>query len=202
MLNNFGMFIALSVMYLTSSVLPILAVQVLLNNLIGDIPLTTVSADTVDEEEVVRPEQHNIKELISLSLVLGIPTALFELLYFVVIHKESTPVLQTSLYLFFTYQALIIFYAIRNKGHFWKAKTPPPILNISFLLAFIFSIAIIYIPIFQSWFSFVPLPLESVMVIISFVIFYFFATDTIKVWYYKSTSKKEDSASLSLEVKQ
>lgn len=192
MLNNFGMFLALSVMYLTSNVLPILAVQVLLNNLIGDIPLTTVSADTVDDEEVVRPEQHNIKELISLSLVLGIPTALFELLYFFTIHKQSTPVLQTSLYLFFTYQALVIFYAIRNKGHFWKAKSPPAVLNISFLLAFMVSLAIIYIPVFQTWFSFVPLPLESVLIILVFVIFYFFATDAIKVLYYKSKDKKDE----------
>lgn len=200
MLNNFGMFLALSVMYLTSNVLPILAVQVLLNNLIGDIPLTTVSADTVDDEEVVRPEQHNIKELISLSLVLGIPTALFELLYFFTIHKQSTPVIQTSLYLFFTYQALVIFYAIRNKGHFWKAKSPPAVLNISFLLAFMVSLAIIYIPVFQTWFSFVPLPLESVLTILVFVIFYFFATDAIKVWYYKSRDKKDELLPSSMEI--
>ena len=189
MLNNFGMFIALSVMYLLSTSLPILAVQVLLNNLFGDIPLITVSADTVDDDEVVRPEQHNIRELILLSLVLGVPTALFELLYFVVVRAKPTPLLQTSLYVFFTFQALIIFYAIRNKGHFWKAKTPPPVLNISFLVASAVSLVIIYIPTFQAWFSFVPLPLVSVLTIIAFVIFYFFATDAVKVWYYKSRSK-------------
>jgi len=189
MLNNFGMFIALSVMYLCSTALPILAVQVLLNNLFGDIPLITVSTDTVDDQQVVRPEQHNIKELIMLSLVLGIPTALFELLYFYLVHKQPTPVLQTSLYVFFTYQALIIFYAIRNNGHFWKTKLPPPFLNISFLLSFIISVAIIYIPTFQAWFSFVPLPLVSVITIIGFVIFYFFATDAVKVWYYKWRAK-------------
>jgi len=201
MLNNFGMFIALSVMYLLSASLPILAVQVLLNNLFGDIPLITVSADTVDDEEVVRPEQHNIRELIMLSLVLGVPTALFELLYFVIVHAKPTPLLQTSLYVFFTFQALIIFYAIRNKGHFWKAKMPPLILNISFLLASLVSLVIIYIPTFQAWFSFVPLPLLSVLTIIAFVIFYFFATDAVKVWYYKSRSKDGNLAMVPLTAK-
>ncbi|HZY36782.1 MAG TPA: cation-transporting P-type ATPase [Mucilaginibacter sp.] len=194
MLNNFGMFIALSVMYLCSTALPILAVQVLLNNLFGDIPLVTVSADSVDDDEVVRPEQHNIRELMMLSIVLGIPTAIFELVYFVLVHKQATPVLQTSLYVFFTYQALIIFYAIRNNGHFWKTKLPPPLLNISFFLAFAISLAIIYIPTFQSWFSFVPLPLASVLTIIGFVVFYFFATDAVKVWYYKSRVKVSSAA--------
>jgi Mg2+-importing ATPase len=189
MINNFGMFIALSVMYLLSASLPILAVQVLLNNLIGDIPLITVSSDTVDDQEVVRPEKHNIRDLMSLSLVLGVPTALFELLYFVVVHAEPTSFLQTSLYLFFTFQALIIFYAIRNKSHFWKTKRPPLLLNISFLIAFVFSLVVIYIPAFMTWFSFVPLPMGSVLTIIGFVVFYFFATDAVKVWFYKSLVK-------------
>lgn len=186
MLNNFGMFISLSVMYLLSATLPILAVQVLLTNLFGDIPLITVSSDTVDDEEVVRPEQHNIRELIMLSIILGIPTALFELIYFVTVHTKPTPLLQTSLYVFFTFQALIIFYAIRNKGHFWKAKRAPFVVNSSFLIACITSLAIIYIPIFQSWFSFVPLPRSAILMIVVFTVFYFFATDAVKVWYYRS----------------
>ena len=189
MINNFGMFISLSVMYLLSKSLPILAVQVLLNNLFGDIPLITVSADTVDNQEVVRPEKHNIRDLMSLSLVLGVPTALFELVFFVVVHAKPTPLLQTSLYLFFTFQALIIFYAIRNKDHFWKTKKPPLVLNVSFLIAFVLSLVVIYIPTFQTWFSFVPLPMGSILTIIGFAVFYFFATDAVKVWFYKSLVK-------------
>lgn len=185
MLNNFGMFISLSVLYLFSTDLPILPVQVLLTNLLGDLPLVTVSSDTVEDYLVVRPEQHDIGELIRLSVILGAPTALFELLYFFVIHGESLPLLQTSLYVFFAFQALIIFYAIRNKGHFWDTKMPPPLLNISFLVAFVFSLAIVYVPISQVWFSFVPLPFVSVATIIAFIIFYFFATDLVKVWYYR-----------------
>ena len=134
MLNNFGMFVALSALFLFSTTLPILPVQVLLTNLFGDAPLTTVSTDTVDDEEIVRPEQHDLRELMRLSLILGIPTALFEILYFVLIHAQSEHIVQTSLYLFFTFQALIIFYAIRNTDHFWKTKAPPLTLNLAFLV--------------------------------------------------------------------
>jgi Mg2+-importing ATPase len=194
MLNNFGILISLSVLYVSSAALPLLPVQVLLNNLIGDVPLITVSSDTVDDEEVVRPEKQNLKELMFLALVLGIPTALFELLYFFVIHMQPERVVQTSLYVFFTLQALIIFYAIRSRGHFWKAKMPSGILNGSFLLAFVFSIVIIYIPTFQTWFSFVPLSLVAVGRIGVFVVCYLVVTDLVKVWYYRRSAHDASQA--------
>jgi Mg2+-importing ATPase len=188
MVNNFGILIALSILYLFSAELPILPVQVLLNNLFGDLPLLTVSSDTVEDKEVVRPEQHNIKELMLLALILGVPTALFELLYFFVIRMQPTPLLQTSLYVFFTLQALIIFYTIRTKDHFWETKAPPFFMNISFVAASAFSLAIVYIPRFQMWFSFVPLPTISVIVILASVVFYLFATDFVKVRYYRRSA--------------
>ncbi len=188
MLNNFGMFVALSALFLFSTTLPILPVQVLLTNLFGDAPLTTVSTDTVDDEEIVRPEQHDLRELMRLSLILGIPTALFEILYFVLIHAQSEHIVQTSLYLFFTFQALIIFYAIRNTDHFWKTKAPPLTLNLAFLVSFVCSLALVYVPLFQAWFSFVPLSMTSLSLILVCVLGYLFAADGVKVFYYKRLS--------------
>lgn len=181
MSNNFGAFIGLSVLYLFSLNLPILPVQMLLNNLIGDIPLIMVSTDSVENNEIVRPEKHNVKELILTSLILGMPTALFEIFYFLLIKTHSTAVVQTSLYVFFTFQALIIFYSIRSKNHFWRAKMPSAILNISFLLSFACSLAIIYIRPFQAWFSFVPLSTASIEIIFTLMTIYFIAIDYVKV---------------------
>ena len=185
MLNNFGMLISLSVLYLSSVYLPLLPVQILLNNLIGDIPLITVSSDTVDDVEIIKPGKQDTKDLIFLALVLGIPTALFELFYFMTIHLQTEKIVQTSLYAFFTLQALVIFYAIRNRDHFWKTKMPSNLLNISFLTALVFSITIIYVPVFQTWFSFVPLSAMSIALMAVFTLVYFLATDFVKVLYYQ-----------------
>ncbi len=185
MSNNFGVFVGLSVLYLFSVNLPILPVQMLLNNLIGDIPLTMISTDSVENDEVARPEKHNVKNLVFVSFLLGIPTALFEILYFVMIKKEAAAIAQTSLYVFFTFQALIIFYAVRNKDHFWKAKAPPFFLNMSFLSAFVFSLAVIYVPRLQTMFSFVPLPVSSIGIIFGLMVFYFIAVDYLKAWAFK-----------------
>ncbi len=185
MINNFGMLVSLAVLYLFSANLPILPVQALLNNLLGDAPLTTVSTDTVDKKSVIQPEKQNIKELMYISLFLGLPTALFEIFYFLLVKSQPERMARTSLFVFFTLQALVIFYAVRNKGHFWKTKAPSAILNIFFAADFVFSISIIYIHQFQEWFSFTPLPLKSILLIFLLVVPYFVAVDFAKVWYYK-----------------
>lgn len=190
MVSNFGNFIALAALYLLSADLPLLPIQVLLATVIVDIPLVTVSSDTVEEKEVVLPEKHNVKELTLISLILGIPTALFELFYFFMIRSEPQAQIQTSLYAFITLISLIIFFAIRSKNYFWKSKMPSMLLNISFLLGFIFSFAIIYINPFQTWFSFSPLPPAAVALILILAAIYFYAADTVKVWYYRVAGKK------------
>ena len=188
MVSNFGNFIALGVLYLLSTDLPLLPIQVLLTSVVADVPLITISTDTVDDSEVVRPEKHNMKELILLSLVLGVPTALFELLYFALIASQPERLAQTSLYVFITFLSFVVFYAIRNRDHFWKTKTPSHLLNFSFLLASAFSLAIIYIPQSQTWFSFVPIAFMSVITIFILMITYLFALDLVKVLYYRRST--------------
>ncbi len=185
MVSNFGNFIALGVLYLLSTELPLLPVQVLLTSVVADIPLIAVSTDTVDDAEVMRPEKHNMKEIMLLSLVLGVPTALFEIFYFVLVKSQPEKQAQTSLYVFITFLSFVVFYAIRNRGHFWKTRAPSHLLNVSFLLASVFSLAIVYIPQFQSWLSFASLPTGSVITIFALMAVYLFALDFAKVFYYR-----------------
>ncbi len=193
MISNFGNFMALSAMYLISVVqLPILPVQILLGTLIPDTPLISIASDSVEDEDVIRPERHNVRELMFIPLILGLPTALFEVFYYLSIRNQPAAVVQTSLFVFFNL-TLIVFYAIRNKRHFWKAKMPPMNLNILFTSGFIFSIAVIYIPTFQNWFSFVPLPVMSLATILLLMAIYFFIVDLIKVWYYNKLNRAKNN---------
>ncbi len=189
MVSNFGNFIALSILYLTSSRLPMLPVQVLLTSMIVDIPLIGLSFDNVEVEELIKPKTHNIKELITIPLMLGVPTALFELFYYFTVKNQPEKIIQTGLFLFFSL-TLIVFYSVRTKKIFFKAKLPPIELNILFFLGFLFSIAIIYIPVFQKWFSFAPLGFASLLEILALIIIYFFCLDSIKVLYYRKRYEK------------
>lgn len=185
MVSNFGNFLALSAMFLMGSGLPLLPIQVLLTSLITDIPLISIYSDAVAPAEIVRPEKHDMRGLLFISLILGIPTALFELFYYMVVHMQALGSEETSLYLFFTFLALVIFYSIRTKGHFWNAPRPSRLLDVSFLCAFLFSLAITYVEPFRGWFSFAPLSASSIALMLALTLTYFLVADFIKVRYHR-----------------
>jgi Mg2+-importing ATPase len=189
MVSNFGNFIALSVLYLVSANLPLLPVQILLTSVITDIPLITVYSDSVEDDEVIRPEKQNVRELIFMSLILGIPTALFEVFYFTLVRNQPVAIVQTSMYVFLTFLALVVFYIVRNKKLFVQGKRASTLMNVSFLSGFFVSIGLIYTPIFQKLFSFMPLGLMSIGVISLLVLIYSFAAERTKIWYYSLAAK-------------
>ncbi len=178
MISNFGNLIALSILFLLSSDLPMQTIQVLLLTVIADIPMIAISTDSVDKDEIVRPEKQDIRGLMSVSLVLGIPTAAMDLGYFFLIRNETPKILQTSLFIFLALTGLVVFYAIRTKRHFWRSRPSTPI-NIAFVAAFLISVLITYLPIFQRWFGFVSLQASTIMIITIFTIGYLFLADLI-----------------------
>jgi magnesium-transporting ATPase (P-type) len=120
MVGNFGNLFALVILYLASLNLPLLPVQLLLTSLIPDVPLITIASDRVDSKEATRPERYNTRSLMSISLVLGSCTAVFELLYFELVSSRPLPFVQTSMFLFLTLLQFIVIVSIRNHSYFWR----------------------------------------------------------------------------------
>jgi Mg2+-importing ATPase len=189
LVGNWGNFIALGVLYLLSSDLPMLPIQVLLTSVITDIPFISISTDTVEDSEVILPKKHNPKELIMLPLVLGVPTALFSLGSFYVIHNNNQIFIETVLFLLFTMLQMFAFFSVRTAGHFWKGSKPSLTLSILFLLALVFSVLATYIAPFQGWFSFISLPAYGIMVMLLLMVVYLFIMDAVKWQYYKALAR-------------
>src|SRR5258708_2135650 len=63
MVGNFGNFLALAGLYLLSSDLPLLPVQLLLTNLLTDLPLICIYSDNVNTYQVKKPQRFNIHSL-------------------------------------------------------------------------------------------------------------------------------------------
>lgn len=189
MVGNFGNFFALAILYLFSLNLPLLPIQLLLTSLITDIPLITIASDTVDSEEVMRPEKYRMRSLLVVSLFLGAFTTLFELMFFTMIRMRSVLFIQTNMFLYLTFIQLAAIVLVRNQDHFWRGKKPSLLLFGAISLAFFLSLALPYIPLFEHLFVFVPLPLGNIAIIVMLVVAYVFVLDLCKVWYYKVLEK-------------
>jgi Mg2+-importing ATPase len=187
--GNFGNFFALVILYLFSLNLPLLPVQLLLTSLITDVPLITIASDRVDRKEAMKPEKYNTRSLMVISLVLGSCTALFELLYFALISSRPPLFIQTSMFLFLSFLQLIVIISIRNHDYFWRGTRPSPLLSLAIALAFVVSLALPYVPLTAHLFSFTPLPLQELAIVVGLAVLYVVVLDAIKVWYYRRADK-------------
>lgn len=185
--NGWGTFFALSVLYLLSVVsLPILPVQLLLTNLLTDLPCVTIATDNVDTKEMHRPSKFNVHSLMLISVVLGLITALFEVMYFAIIKTYSSGVAATGLYLFLTFTALIVIFSIRNKERFWLAPKMSKEMKIAFSVITVLSISLVYVPITKRLLSFSNFSLKLFAITILMTAIFFIVMDIVKVWFYKS----------------
>lgn len=197
MVGNFGNFFALAILFLLALDLPLLPVQLLLTSLITDVPLITVASDRVNSDESLRPSKYDAHALMFISLILGSLTALFELLFFLLVRLRSALFIQTSMFLYLTFIQLFVIVSIRNRDHFWRGERPSWLLSGAIFLAFVASLALPYIPIFGGLFHLIPLSLVELVIILALVVVYVFVLDFIKVWYYRITEKEAKQTRLS-----
>jgi Mg2+-importing ATPase len=188
LVGNFGNFFAISALYLISGAnLPLLPIQLVLTNLLSDLPCITIATDNVSPSELVLPSKFNVHSLMFISMFLGSITALFEIMYYAIIKSQQVGIAQTGLYLFLTLTGLIVIFSIRNKDHFWRAPKLSKAMALSFTLVTFISIVTIYIGITKKLFSFSTLPIDILAMTLAISILYVFVLDTVKTWFYKST---------------
>jgi Mg2+-importing ATPase len=192
MIGNLGNFFSMIFFYVFFAAdIPMLAIQLLIGNIIQDMPLMTVFSDSVDPEEVRNPQAASqVKSLINTSLGLGTFTAVYYLLFFLFTGTESTPLTQTTLFLFYNFTQLLIIISVRSKKHFfWQGAKPSRLLLGTIGLFIAVSIALVYIPFTAGLMGFVPLPLTDFGVLTGVTIAFICLLDLAKVGLNKLKSK-------------
>ena len=187
MIANFGNFFALSAIYLgTSAALPLVPIQLILTNLLTDLPTITIATDNVGLEELTRPSVYNIRALMFVPIFLGMITAIYELMFFTSVFHQSTSIKQTCLYLFLSLTGLIVILVVRNRGHFWLAPKLSTQLKLAFTIVLFISVAIIYISITRKLFYFDPVSIAMLSYTVLVSVAYLFILDGIKVWFFRT----------------
>lgn len=187
MIGNFGNFFALSALYLVSgATLPLLPIQLIMTGLLTDIPLITIATDNVDVKELLRPSKYSTHSLMFISLFMGTFTAMVEIMFFVIIRKQTPEIAQTSLFLFLTISQLAIILCVRNRTHFWQAIKLSVGLKVAISFVAAVTIAITYIGVTRTLFTFAAVPLTTFGLIAGGTLVYLLVLDTVKVWFYDS----------------
>lgn len=194
MIGNLGNFFSLVFFYLVFNAdIPMLAIQLLIGNLIQDMPLMTLFTDSVEMEEVRKPQAvSQIRSVIKTSLGLGVFTAIYYLLFFLYVGTQATPLTQSMLFLFYNFTQLLVIVSVRSKGrYFWKGTKPSRSLLGAIVLFMAVSVALVYVPVMAKIMGFTVLPVVDLAVLSGVTVAYIFLLDIVKVAFNKWQIKRE-----------
>jgi P-type Mg2+ transporter len=188
--SNFGNFYAIAAATLIIDYLPMLPLQILLLNLLSDFPMIAIATDNVDVEELKRPRNYEVKEIVLIASLLGIISTIFDFFMFSIFKKFSPEILHTNWFIGSILTELILIYSIRTRRPFFKAKPASKLLVWLTVFVSIITVILPYTRIGHRIFGFVSPRLFDLFIIFSIVITYFFVTESVKLKYYQYIGNK------------
>lgn len=191
--SNFGHFYAIAIASLFVDFLPLLPLQILLINLLTDMPMVAIATDATDRNEVLRPERYHLKDLALFTTGIGLVSTVFDLLFFVVFLPMGQAVLQTTWFVGSVLSEVLILYSLRTRLPFFRAVRPSRIMLALTVVCGLIGLIIPFTSIGASVFRFIPLTpvLIGLTVLIALADFVF--TEASKLVYYRFAAKQKIS---------
>lgn len=185
---NFGNMISMALVTPLLPFLPLAAKQILLNNLLSDVPSIAISSDNVDPERVTRPQRWNIAEIRKFMIVFGLVSSAFDILTFallMLVFRANEATFQTSWFMISLLTELAVVLVLRTHKPAFRSKPSKLLLGLTVaVVAATFSIP--FLGALTSIFGFVPLSTLQLTAIIAIVFGYIVATELTKTWYFRS----------------
>jgi len=184
--SNFGNMLSVAVASFFLPFLPMLPIQILLNNLLYDLSESTIPTDNVDLEYVETPKRLDISFTRKYMVFLGPISSIFDLLTFfimLVVFNATVPLFQTAWFIeSLSTQTLVIFVIRTRKTPFYKSK-PSRLLLFSSLSIIGFALIMPFTPL-GALFGFVKPPLAFFMILVGMILTYLMLVEIVKKWFY------------------
>ncbi|MGX7198106.1 magnesium-translocating P-type ATPase [Enterococcus olivae] len=193
--SNFGNVFSILIASAFLPFLPMLSIQLLVQNLIYDMAQLTIPWDNVDQEEIAKPVKWQIKGLLKFTLCIGPVSSLFDILTFLVmwyIFQANTvdqqALFQTGWFVIGLVTQTLVVHLVRTRNKpFTQSIASRPVL-ISSALAILGGIVIVTSPL-RTLFDFVFLPVAYWMWFIAITALYLIAVEIAKRIYIHLTKE-------------
>ncbi|MFH1222076.1 MAG: magnesium-translocating P-type ATPase [Candidatus Micrarchaeota archaeon] len=191
---NFGNMFTVVVSSFFLPFIPLLPVQILLNNFLSDIPLVTVSTDNVDERFIRQPKRWNVDMITKFMVIFGFISAIFDMLTIVIFYWYfglAAPLFRTLWFVESSLSEIFVTFVIRTKLPFYKSM-PSRLLLVSSLFTAVVVVLITLMPALGNYFGFVPPTSQQLLIVGGIVLAYCIFTEVFKhlfFSYFKEFSK-------------
>lgn len=172
--------------------LPMLPKQILLTNLITDLPFLTIASDDVDKDQLANPGKWDLKVTRNFMIVFGLHSSIFDFITFYILYfyfKLSGAPFQTGWFLESAITELLILYIIRTRKSFIKSK-PGKWLLITGIIAFCITI---YLPVspFAPLLGFSVAHTQQLVAILIILVTYIITADILKIIFFRISAKSK-----------
>jgi P-type Mg2+ transporter len=183
---NFGNMFSMAGASIFLPFLPLLPVQILLINLLTDLPEMAIATDTVDPELVVKPRRWDIKFIRNFMLVFGLVSSVFDYVTFgvlLLLMHATMPEFRAGWFMESVVSAALVVLVIRTRRPFYKSLPGKYLL---LLTVFVCAAALVfpYTPL-GGFFSFEYPPTWVIPVIIGIVVLYVAGAELTKKIFYE-----------------
>ncbi len=186
---NFGNMFSMAGVSLFLPFLPLLPKQVLLINLLTDLPEMAIATDRVDAERVQRPLKWNLKKIRSFMIVFGLVSSIFDYMMFGTLFwlfNADEGMFRTGWFIESVLSATLIVLAIRTKRFAWRSR-PGKLLSLAVLAV---AIGVLFLP--WTWmgtlFALEPITYQLYGAIFLIVALYFVSVEIVKRIFYRKYS--------------
>jgi len=183
---NFGNMFSMAGASVFLSFLPLLPKQILLTNLLTDLPEMTIAADNVDRDMVNKPRRWNIQFIRNFMLVFGLISSVFDYLTFgtLLLILHATPdQFRTGWFMESVISASLIVLVIRTRKPFFKSQPGKYLLITTLLIAGV-TLLVPFTPLAKP-FDFQILPTPFFLLLGAIVVLYIGVADSVKHIFYQ-----------------
>jgi Mg2+-importing ATPase len=185
--SNFGNMFSVAGGSLFLPFLPMLPIQILLNNLLYDLSQSAIPTDNVDQEYIEKPKRWDVSFIRKFMIFLGPISSIFDFLTFflmLLVFNATEPLFQTAWFVeSLLTQTFVIFVIRTRKTPFYKSR-PSRLLLFSSLCIVGFASIVPFTPL-GALFGFVEPPLTFFIVLAVLICAYLILVEIVKRWFYK-----------------
>jgi Mg2+-importing ATPase len=184
--SNFGNMFSMAGASLILPFLPMLPIQVLLNNFLYDLSEVPIPMDDVDDELLGQPRHWDIQFIRNFMLVLGSVSSVFDFLTFGLllwVFNATEAVFQTGWFIESLATQVLVIFVIRTRRNPLRSR-PNLLLAVTSLAVVVAGIVLPYTAIGR-WFGFVPLPPAFLAALSAMVVCYLILAEGVKRWFYR-----------------
>ncbi len=184
--SNFGNMFSMAGATLVIPFLPMLPVQILLNNLLYDVSEIPIPLDRVDDEALARPRHWNMRFIRNFMLAVGPVSSIFDFITFYVmlsVFHADEQLFHTGWFIESMATQVLVIFIIRTRRSPLRSR-PHPLLT-SFSLAVVaLAVAFPFTPLGGA-FGFVPPPAPFYLILAFMVLVYLVVVEAIKRWFFR-----------------